>query len=89
MSRGAALQPSLAGVAQLRLRRALVLLRSEAELDGLIAVRFFRADIHDRAWPSLNDGHRDLNPLVIEDAGHPDLLSDQSGHIRSSSLSRL
>ena len=59
------------------------------EYDGGVPVRLLRADAHDGTRPGFNDGHGDLDPLLIEDPGHPDLLSDQSGHLRSPSVSRL
>src|SRR3954452_1026557 len=73
----------LAQVAELGLREVLLLGRPERELHGLVAVALDRADAGDRARPRLEHGDALDVALIGEDLGHPELASEDRGHLRS------
>src|SRR5690606_9825869 len=50
-----------------------------AELDGGVAVLFLGAHGDDLAAGELQDGHRDMAAVFLEDAGHAHLLRDDAG----------
>ena len=52
---------------------------TEPELDGRIAVALRGAGRHHLATVDLQHGHGHVRAVFGEDAGHPDLLCDESG----------
>jgi hypothetical protein len=62
-----------------RLRDVLDLGRARAELDGGIAVLVLRAHGDDLAVVDPQHGHRDVASVLGEDAGHTQLLGDETG----------
>src|SRR5438046_3809876 len=67
-------------VSEQGLGRPLQLLRAEAELDRGPALP--ARDLHDGARPGLDDRHRHVCALLIEEARHAELASDESVHVR-------
>ena len=54
----------------------LLLLVTEAELDGVVAVGLFRLHLENGAGTCLNDGYRDRVALAVEDLGHAQLATE-------------
>src|SRR5439155_14239538 len=57
--------------------RHVLLLRPEADLKRVVAVRLRRADLDDRARPSLDDRHRHMAAILRKHLRHPHLPPDQ------------
>src|SRR6266852_2396547 len=53
--------------------RHVLLLRAEAELQRIVAVRLRRPDPDDRARPRLDDRHRHMTPIISKHLRHPNL----------------
>src|SRR5262249_50076276 len=69
-------------LAQCGTRHPSLLRAAVAELDGLVAVALHGAHLGDRAGPRLDHGHGNPLALLVEELGHPHLLTDQSDHWR-------
>ena len=65
-------------VAQLAFRQAGGLGLAERELDGAVAVAFWRLQLHDATGPGLDDGHRDDPVLLIPDLSHAELAPENA-----------
>src|SRR6185503_19550894 len=55
-------------------------LLDQAELHRLVAVAVLGLALHDQAGADLEDGDRDHRPVVAEDLGHADFLSEDAFH---------
>jgi enterochelin esterase-like enzyme len=65
-------------MAALRLGDVLALRRTGAELDGSVAVTTFFADGDDLQAFERQNGDRHVAAVVLEQAGHPQLLRDHA-----------
>jgi hypothetical protein len=63
-----------------RLGDLLRLDRSEAELDGVVAVGVRRADLGHDTRAGLDDGHGDDAVVLVPELGHPELGAQQTLH---------
>jgi len=68
-------EPGLGGVGGLGLGGVLGLLFGEANLDGVVAVRFRGLDLDDGAGAGLDHGDRDQTVRTVVDLGHADFFA--------------
>jgi hypothetical protein len=66
------------GVAELRLGRPVRFFGAEAELHRAVTFLFGGAYLDHRTRAGLDDGHRHHHPVLCEDLGHAQLLSNDS-----------